>query len=224
MRRLKVSIIFFILFLPYAVQAQVEISPQWQSSTEAIISAPTNGQAVQGGVILRGSTGTEGFLSYEVDFSFDHNPTQTWFLVQESTVPVQDDILAVWDTTTITDGEYSLRLRVNFADGMVEEMIVKGVRVRNYSPIETDTPGPTAASVTSEFGGNETIEIARMTQTPTITLNPPSPTPLPTNPAEITPYQVGLTMGKGIAITLGIFSILGTYIGVKAIRYRHRNR
>jgi len=223
MRLLKVPIVFFILFLPYGVLAEVKISPQWQSSTGAVISAPTDGEAVQGGVILRGSTGTEGFRSYEVDFSYDSNPTQTWFLVQESTVPVQDGILAVWDTTTISDGEYSLRLNVNHTDGAVEVIIVKGVRVRNYSPIETNTPGPTNARATSELGDNETSEIAQMTETPTVTPSPPSPTPLPTNPAEVTPYQVGLTMGKGIAITLGIFAILGIYIGVKALRYRHRD-
>jgi hypothetical protein len=30
-------------------------------------------------------------------------------------------------------------------------------------------------------------------------------------------------MGKGIVITLGIFAILGAYIGIKALQYRHRD-
>jgi hypothetical protein len=41
------------------------------------------GQAVQGSVVIRGQADTVGFQSYEVDFSYTDNPTQTWFLIQE---------------------------------------------------------------------------------------------------------------------------------------------
>jgi hypothetical protein len=165
MRLLKVSIIFLILILPYGVLAEVKISPQWQSSTEAVIRAPTDGQAVQGGVILLGSTGMEGFLSYEVDFTYANNPPQTWFLVQESAVPVQDGILAVWDTTTITDGEYSLRLKVNLLMVRLKK-IVEG-RACAKSPMKQKHRGQRASLPVNWPCG--TSEIARMTETPRLT-------------------------------------------------------
>jgi hypothetical protein len=222
MQLLKIPCILFLLLLPYGILANGKVSPQKQITTNALITAPTDGETVQGGVIVQGSTGMEGFLSYEIDFAYENLPIDTWFLVHESNTAVQDGILAVWDTTTISDGVYSLRLTVNFTDGVSEEVLVKGVRVRNYSPIETNTPGPIVTVPTIEPGAHESSLSAKITETPTDTTNPPTPTPLPTNPAELMPHQVRLSIGKGIALTLGIFALLGGYLGIQALRNKHR--
>jgi hypothetical protein len=40
---------------------------------------------------------------------------------------------------------------------------------------------------------------------------------LPTNPAEITSSQMILTLGKGALYSVGIFALLGAYLGLRNI-------
>ena len=70
-------------------------------------------------------------------FGYQDDPTATWFLIEQSAEPVKKGLIASWDTSTITDGEYQLRVRVILADGKVAEAIVPNLRVRNYTPVET---------------------------------------------------------------------------------------
>ena len=192
MRHLSLILTLLVIIVPHPVMAELRSSPHPQTTTlSANIDTPVAGQVVQGSVIIRGNTSTDGFQSYEVDFSYVNDLTQTWFLIQESTTSIEDGVLAVWDTSTITDGEYSLRLLINQIDGTQLKALVTGVRVRNYSPNETDTP------------------------TPTLMPHPMTPTPLPTNPAEITSSQMVLSVGKGAGFSIGLLAILGAYVGLR---------
>ena len=78
---------------------------------------PKQGDVLQGVVTIRGSSNETGFLSAEVDFAYAGDTTGTWFLIATGSQPVDSNILASWDTTTITDGNYNLRLRVTLTDG-----------------------------------------------------------------------------------------------------------
>jgi hypothetical protein len=186
------------------------------------IASPTVGEAVQGSVVIRGSINPDGFLSYEVDFSYSNDGTNTWFMVQESNSPVQEGVLAIWDTTTISDGEYSLLLAVNKTDGTSDEVVINKLRVRNYTPIETETPAP------SQPARVQTTQLASTTPKPetvdaiTTTSALYSPTPLPTNPAEISAEKMVITLGKGVGITFGLFAILGIYIGLRTMANHRR--
>jgi hypothetical protein len=217
--RLLVYLTLLIILFPHPVNAERSTSPHLQSDagSDDNIEAPSAGQAVQGSVVIRGNTVSDGFQSFEVDFSYSNDPTNTWFLIQESTTPVQDDILAVWDTTTITDGEYSLRLLVAMINGTMNEVVISGVRVRNYSPIETETPNPIQPLVTHAPGEPVGSSAPLSTLAPTLTAFPSTPTPLPTNPAEISSSQMIFTLGKGAGITIGIFAVLGVYLGLRAM-------
>jgi hypothetical protein len=157
-----------------------------------------------------------------VDFSYKDDPTNTWFLIQEGTTPIQEGVLAVWDTTIITDGEYTLRLLVTLTDGAQVEVLVSDLRLRNYSPIETDTPSPTPFYVTLAPGIPAVPSTAEHTPTPTPTPYPMTPTPLPTNPAVITSSQMVLTLGKGAAFSIGLLALLGAYLGVRSIVHKNR--
>jgi len=216
MRHLSLILTLLVIIVPHPVMAELRSSPYLQTSTSnANIDTPVAGQVVQGSVIIRGNASTVGFQSYEVDFSYVNDLTQTWFLIQERTTSIQDGVLAVWDTSTITDGAYLLRLLIKQIDGTQMETLVNGLRVRNYSPIETDTPTPIQASITILPGLNTASQTPWYTPSPTITPHPKTPTPLPTNPAVITSSQMVFTLGKGAGFSIGLLAILGVYAGLR---------
>lgn len=189
-----------ILFTPWSAQ---------EAQEQLVIHSPGGGEALQGVVTISGTTDIPGFRSAEVAFAYQNDPTNTWFLIQQSNQPVLEGILAVWDTTTIADGTYKLRLQVILIDGQVEEHVVAGLRVRNYSRIETSTPPSPAATQ------------------PTIT---PTPTPLPdfqvvlkTQPPEPTnPAQINMDDVQRSALggTLAVFTALlvgALYLAIRAL-------
>lgn len=208
----------FLTSLPYRVFTEQELYRNIQPGgvITASIDSPEAGQAIQGAVVIRGSTAVDGFQSYEIDFTNSADPYQTWFLVQESTEPIQDGILAVWNTNTITDGDYNLHLLINKADGSKSELYVVGLRVRNYTPIEAGAPTPSVMYVTLGPGTPTYTPTPQDTLTPSVTPLPSTPTPLPPNPAEITSSQAMSTLGKGAALSIGLFVMLGAYVGLRA--------
>jgi hypothetical protein len=224
MRYYYLILICMILFPPNLVKADEELKLKLQQNQviDASISSPVPGQAVQGSVVIRGTINLDGFQSYEVDFAYSADPTRTWFLIQESTIPIEDGILAVWDTSTITDGDYTLSLVVKLTSGKNNEVSISDIRVRNYSPIETDTPSPRPPNVTLVPGIPGVVASLPATPTIMVTSLSPTSTPLPTNPAEITSSQVMLTMGKGVAFTIGVFTVLGAYLGLRTVLHNRK--
>ena len=218
MRHIGLILTLLTLLIPHPVMAGWEGSARLQTTQESTINiqSPVPGQALQGSVTISGNSAVEGFQSSEVSFAYAHDPTDTWFLIQYSTLPVQDGMLASWDTTTITDGNYSIRLVVLLTDGSQVKQRVNGLRVRNYSPIETDTPTPIAPSLTPAPGTPTSYAPPTATPSPSLTPPRPTPTPLPTNPAEISTTEAIMTLGKGAMITLGLFVFLGGYLGIRA--------
>jgi hypothetical protein len=211
-----------IFFQPRQVKAEMisSINIRQKEALNPTISSPIPGQAVQGAIVIRGNTSVNGFQSYEVDFAYTTDATQTWFLIEESTLPVQDGILAVWDTSTITDGDYNLRLIITRTDGEQVEIQVTDLRVRNNTPIETDNPTPTQGSLV--------MGIPTLTSTPQAistlmtTSQPATPTPLLANPIDVSTSQIILTFGKGVAYTIGIFALLGAYVGIRAVIHNRK--
>ena len=99
------------------------------------------------------------------DEDTDVSDEGNWFLIQYSYEPVENGTLAVWDTSTIADGNYHLRIKVLLTDGRTRETIVSQLRVRNYTAVETSTPQVDLS-----------IE-EQATVTPTAVENPSLPTP-----------------------------------------------
>ncbi len=91
------------------------------------------GQAVQGVLAVRVKSDVPAFRNAELSFTYQDDPRQTWFLVAESNRPLNGQSMAEWDTNTISDGDYLLRLVVWREEGNYLEAIVP-LRVRNYSP------------------------------------------------------------------------------------------
>ena len=135
--------IFVILILLGMLVPASWVTAQSADSAGVEITTPRPGTPLQGTVAIEGSTIVEGFISWEVTFGYASDSTGTWFLIAEGDQQVSSGELTQWDTTTITDGNYNLRLTVYLQGGRREHYLVSDLRVRNYSPIETITPTPT---------------------------------------------------------------------------------
>ena len=193
MRILARSFLFLVIFASPLLGVKAQINGP------AIVS-PRPGEVLQGSVKVVGSTDLTGFVSAELAFAYADDPTGTWFLFATLTKPVLQQSLAPLDTTSITDGNYSVRLRVYLKDGTSREIIVTGLRVRNYSPVETPTPAPQATPLS--------------TSTPTATPFP-TPTALPLNPAVLVPLDLSASLAVGGLVVLVIFGLIGIYLWVR---------
>lgn len=202
--------VFFVLpvlvfvILPFPVLAQGQVQP--------LISAPSAGQIVQGSVVVTGTVSALGFASYELSFAYADDPTQTWFLLASGSQPIFEGELGTWNTTTLTDGDYSLRLRVILLDGSVGEATVSGLRVRNYTPVPTSTITPTATAIL-QFAAPTAQLIGPAPVTATSSL--PTPTALPPNPASLQAAAISSVLGRGAALALLLFLGFGLLLRLR---------
>jgi hypothetical protein len=171
------------------------------------ITFPHPGDAVQGVIVITGSTDVEEFSSAEVSFAYhSEDGNNDWFLIQKSEQPVSEGQIAVWDTTTITDGLYDLQLLIRLKDGSTTEVVVSELRARNYTPIETSTPQPTSAYLAIE---------KQQTPTAAAKVTAISPTILPTNSIEVTQGALSEKAVQGILATAIFMVVLGAYVSVR---------
>jgi hypothetical protein len=189
--------ILLLLFVHSTVLAQVA------QPGDPSISQPLPGGVLQGEVNIVGNTDIPGFSSAEVAFSYADDTTSTWFLIATISEPSSGQILTTWDTSSITDGTYTLRLRVILMDSTHLDILAPGLRVRNYTPIETPTPAPTAPEAT-----------ALPTITPTGTPYP-TPTQLLQNRAIVSAVDIGTSIIYGGMATLLLFISAGLYILIR---------
>lgn len=209
-----------ILFVVFALLVMLVpaswVVAQSGDSADILITIPAPGTPLQGTIAIEGSTTIEGFLSWEITFSYVSDTSGTWFLIDEGDGQVANGVLTQWDTTTISDGDYNLRLTVFLQGGRREHFVVHNLRVRNYSPIETITPTPTLTSTPY-------TETPQPSLTPTITIQPTetpvpdTPTPLPTNPIIITQDDINNSLIRGAAGALAAFIMIGLYLSIKQI-------
>jgi hypothetical protein len=192
-----------LLFLTFSLAVVAAGPVAARTGLQPVVIKPRAGEVLQGTVTVAGSSNMPGFLSAEIAFAYSGDTTETWFLLAASGQPVEDGTLATWDTTTISDGDYILRLRVTLTDGSYLDATVPDLRVRNYTPVETLAPASTAPPVTL-------AAISTSTATPY-----PTPTPLPPNPAELTPTNVWVSIGYGGLGAFLLFGIISIYLWLR---------
>jgi len=178
-----------------------------QQSAPAI-SAPAASQTLQGKVDIIGTTDVANFASAELAFAYASDSSENWFAIQTLSQPALDSVLATWDTSFISDGDYKLRLRVILLDGSFQDVIVTDLHVRNYTP---DTPTPIVQIAITETPTmlpfsppTEIVVIEAPTQTPRST-----PTQLSPNPVSLTTDEIYGSVQRGAFIIIILFIIFG---------------
>ncbi len=204
-------------FAAQTVRAAAPTPTPTRANLELTITAPSGGEALQGSVAIMGTARAVNLASIEVSFAYQTDSTRTWFLISQSSQSVEQGSLSNWDTTTISDGMYRLRVQMFLKDGRVLESVVDGLRVRNYSPVETSTPAPENESTIAPRA------TATFTSTPLPDLILPERTPLPqaTNPVQVNLLNLAQSAAAGILWVIGALVVGGFYLGLKSL-FRRR--
>lgn len=228
-----------------AVVLAAPLTPAWaapraQGST-AIISAPASGSSVRGVVQVTGSALHPEFDRYELYYTVE--PGENWvFIGEPGRQPVNNGFLGNWDTNSLPDGSYSLRLRVVRRDGNYDEGYARNITVANTTP-----PTPTATATSAEVATLPPPVDAVVTPTPAATATAvsveqpdiptatprPSPTATPeaqaaaeSNDEESGPGSLASAVDtgslrssfvRGVTIAGAIFLAAGAFFGVRRL-------
>ncbi len=226
--RLESMILAVILAILLAPAVPVPIYAQQSGITE-----PQNGAVVAGVVQIKGTAVHPQFQRYELYFSPEPPTNNSWhFIGQAHTQQVVNGLLGTWDTRSVPDGRYALRLRVVRIDGNYDEFFVRNLQVSNTKPTATPTPAvtptptvtptplpPTPTIIISVPGEGESSTPAP-SPTPKASVATPTPTPRrligggEKGPKNLTP-EIGLKKSfmKGVKFTLKVAAVvLALYI------------
>ena len=171
---------------------------------------PSDGEVIKGNVQIIGSITGENLQYADISFSYQNSETDTWFLIASVDTTITDDVIAAWDTSTIADGFYQLRIQAHYDNGDVQDSLVKDIQVRNYSavdPIQVDEIGSLQVETTPD---QSIVEITTATLEDT-------PTPMPASDLMVTRSQFFMTV-----IQSAIFGILLLIVAVLFIIIRRR--
>jgi hypothetical protein len=170
------------------------------------IISPAGGQVIQGSFEVIGTVPESDFASAELAYAYDNddNDDTNWFVIASISQPATISLLARWDTTTISDGDYKLRLTVSHTDGSSADYIIGGLMVRNYTPFQSTATTQITAEITQ--------------QGVAATESPFMATPYPENQAALSVNTVekdivsGSLIGFVCLVGLGIYTFLSGWL------------
>jgi len=196
---LKTLFIFSLIFLK-------------QTADISIIS-PQTGDTLIGQVEIIGNMDVLNFANAELAFSYASNPADSWFTIQTFPQPVRAEspTLAIWDTTTLSDGDYILHLRVLFQDGSSQDIVISDLKVRNDAPPATKIPTITVTSGSITINPHFTATNQPATLPPSF----PSSTPLPANPVSVTSFSIYSNFARGAIMTLFLFIVFSLLLRLR---------
>ena len=213
---------FLIMGLMLLAMLPLMAAKPLQQGNQGVIQNPQENGTVRGVVTITGTATIADFQFYKVEWGRGANPNE-WHLIG-STYPTQvsDGVLVQWDTTTVPDGVYTLRLQVVKMDGNYSEYYVRNIVVANKRPTETptslpqETPSPTPTQ--GPAGPTATLAIVQ----PTAALAQPSPTPTPVRPSirtlpelPLIAWRESLCMGAGTMAA--IFVVVGMVLALRRL-------
>ena len=203
------SILLLSAFPVFPVLAQVIPEPDTVE-----ILAPLPGQAIQGSFPILVTISVAGFQEAVLSFRYTADLTGSWFELARSPIQLIEEELVIWDTTALTDGDYIMQLVVNREEDEPVVTTISGLRVRNYTIIETDTPAPTITA------RPDTGSTPAPTVPPGVMPRVNTPTLLPPNPAAVTPSSIGASLLQGVAVSLIAFAAVGVLLLIRSITRR----
>lgn len=120
----------------------------------AEISAPIDGAMLSGEINISGTANDEYFSDYLLEYALGANPADNeWKDIGGLAVqPITDDVLRSWNTATIDDGLYSLRLTVKDSAGHI-------VVIRHIVMLDNNPPEAELKVATSDGVVTGTVEI-----------------------------------------------------------------
>lgn len=202
MQRWIIGLIVLSFFLPVNVMAQAD---------EITFLSPAELQVLQGVIEVQVGVVREDVLSFELLFGYSNETDErNLFLLAQGNALSKEQPLYRWDTTLIPDGDYRLVLRVYFSNGEKQEAVLDGVKVRNYSPVES----PTASNLS--LSTDPDVETSTETPTPASS----TPTPPRPNPGSIQPTQWTGSVVRGMAVSLLSFVVLGMVVSLRKRKKR----
>jgi hypothetical protein len=213
--------VMILCVMPPSVRAQTS------DGLTAIITSPTEGQQLFGVLTIVGSAAhTTAFASYTLEYDYQGDTAVEWNLVQDRvTQQVQNGVLGLWDTSTIPDGYYQLRLLVYLTDGQTGEFVVASLHVVNTppTPLPTSesvsvsptepTPGPSPTSpVQQPPGGEESSTILGFSSEEN---EPAATTTGNEKQTRVNTNRVKSAFCSGVYLTLAAFAIMIGYIVIR---------
>jgi len=230
--KFNLFVIFIIIASFWLAQISGTVAaPSEQGGDIAVISSPTSNAVVQDTVEIIGSADHPSFQFYVVDIGPEPNTNDQWSTIGTThEAPVINGLLETWDTTLVSDGSYTIRLRVVRVDGNYGEFFAQQVVVSNTQPIPTDTPPSQEAQPAAP-----TVTPTALPPTPTIAIeqpvvDTPTPRPVPTSPpledpdedSSFIPTVTGFSVSPmrdaclyGGALMLSIFLLFGFLAAVR---------
>ena len=104
---------------------------------------------VKGIIDITGKAWGENFQHYVIDYGRGKQP-DTWIELENSSLPVQEGILASLDTTGLNEGLYTIRLKVFCSDGVYEDTILIVVNNEYNVFVVDDDGGPGIYTIIQE--------------------------------------------------------------------------
>lgn len=222
MRRQALAILLLLIATTLCWASPVIAEPVAQQ-IQVQITKPEMGEQVRGQVAIIGSATVGAFQFYKVEFGVGPNPQQWAVIGDLHDSPVVNGQLAVWDTTALPDGVYSLRLQAVKQDGNWEEFFVRQVSIVNTLP--TATPSPTVTPTVKATATPRATPKATATLqiiAPTAALSMPTVTPTLSRPEQeselpIDPETWGQSFVYGGAAMAVVFVLLGVVFGIRRL-------
>ncbi len=122
-----------------------------------VITSPDAYQYVSGTVPIRGTASGENLQSFQIQSGAGLYPL-TWLQVgEEQSTPKQKTLLANWDTTTLEDGLYALRLQVVRKNLQIENHTIQ-VTVDNSPPSIAVLYPVEGSQISAELNGQITLQ------------------------------------------------------------------
>ncbi|HEY86045.1 MAG TPA: hypothetical protein G4N96_13135 [Chloroflexi bacterium] len=228
----QIIILGAIFALLSALPGLSAIAAPPQQGELAQITYPADNEVVRGIISVTGSAVHPQFARFQLAYAAEPvTQNDQWITIgAERVSQVVNAELAIWDTATVSDGSYSLRLRVIRLDGNYDETEVHHIVVANAQPTETATPellvtrAPTQTPTPLPPTPTIVIEVP-FNETPTprpLTITQALPTPRPDNAPilpipkikmDATPLKSACLMGAG-----GILALFLLFGFLSAIR------
>lgn len=214
-----------------------------QQEARPVIAQPAPDTAVRGVVQIVGTATHPQFQRYELYYAPWPIPSdQSWIFIGDAHFTQQPlGLLGTWDSRSVPDGTYALRVRVVKVDGNYLDSDPQRVLVANTRPLPSPTPDATdtPAPIPTPAPPTPTIVIQAPEVAETAT-----PEPTPTPEPESTPLLAGSTSAgaeqtqpaaggltdqlfsgqrllavaeQAAVYTLAAFAVIGAFFAVKAL-------